>query len=155
MYCYVCGFYNPEDAPICSNCGTRLITNANPRFGTLEEFDKDNIIAQVFSKFESNFSDLFEEMGEMKRKIGTLDQDVVVLRNGLLSLVEILSEKGLIQRDKFSHIWENRILSDIQNKEERERFQAYKENILMMFHGRNRDAFEQLVLEGEGLIDDG
>ncbi len=155
MYCFVCGFYNPEDAPICSNCGTRLITNANPRFGTLEEFDKDNIIAQVFSKFESNFSDLFEELGEMRRKIAALDQDVVVLRTGLLSLVEILSEKGLIQRDKFSHIWENRILSDIQNKEERERFQAYKENILMMFHGRNREGFKQLVQEAESLIDVG
>jgi len=155
MYCYVCGFYNSEDAPICSNCGTRLITNANPRFGTLDEFDKDNIIAQVFSKFENNFSDLFEEMGGLKRKIGTLDQDIVVLRNGLLSLVEILSEKGLIQRDKFSHIWENRILSDIQNKEERERFQAYKESILMMFHGRNRDVCEQLVLDAESLIEEG
>ncbi len=155
MYCYLCGFYNPEDVPICSNCGARLITNANPRFGTLEEFDKDNVIAQVFSKFESNFSNLFEEITELKRRIAALDQDVVVLRNGLLSLVEMLSEKNLIQREKFSHIWENRILSDIQNQEERERFHSHKENILMMFHGRNREAFQQLVLDAELLIEEG
>jgi len=152
MYCYACGFYNPEDVPACMNCGARLISNTNPRFGSLEEFDKDNIIAQVFSKFESNFSDLFEALEELRSRISTLEHDTVVLRNGLLSLVEMLAEKDLIKQEKFSHIWENRIISDLQNREERDRFNAHKENILMMYAGRNRKGFERLIRDAEDRI---
>ena len=155
MYCYACGFFNPEDTPICVNCGARLITNANPRFGTMEEFDNDNVIAQVFSKFESNFSSLFEELQELKDRIGDMEQDTVVLRNGLASLADLLSEKGLIKHEKFSHMWEDRILMDIQTREERERFMAHKENILMMYAGRNRKSFERLILDAEEMIQGG
>lgn len=155
MYCYACGFFNPEDTPVCMNCGARLITNANPRFGTMEEFDKDNILAQVFSKFENNFSSLFEELQDVKQRMATLEQDTVVLRNGLVSLVELLAQKDLIKQEKFSHMWEDRILSDIQNREERDRFITQKEDILMMYRGRNRKGFEGLIQDAEDRITGG
>jgi len=155
MYCYACGFFNPEDTPICINCGSRLITNTSPRFGTMEEFDKDNVIAQVFSKFESNFSSLFEELKELRDRIGSLEQDTVVLRNGLSSLADLLSEKGLIKQEKFSHMWEDRILMDIQTREERDRFSLHKENILMMYRGRHRKDFERMVSDAEDMINTG
>ncbi len=155
MYCYACGFFNPEDTPICVNCAARLITNTNPRFGTMEEFDKDNVIAQVFSKFENNFSSMFEELQELRTRITNLEQDTVVVRNGLASLVDLLSEKGLIKQEKFSHMWEDRILTDIQTREERERFLTHKENILMMYGGRNRKDFERLILDAEEMINGG
>lgn len=152
MYCYNCGFLNPEETPICINCGTKLVANANPKFGNLEEFDQDNIFTQVLSKFENNFSEIFEELMILQDKNVELDHEIVLLKSGLSSLVELLSEKDVIKHDKFSHIWENSIINDIKIKEEKERFLDQKESIVLMHKGKQKSSFKKIILKAEETI---
>jgi tetratricopeptide (TPR) repeat protein len=155
MYCHNCGFFNPDEAPICINCGTKLVANASPKFGNLDEFDQDNIFAQVLSKFENNFSDIFEDLTSLQEKTKELEHEIVLLKSGLSSLVELLSEKDVIKHDKFSHVWENSIINDIKNKEEKERFLDQKESIVLMHKGKHKNAFRKTMLKAEEFIVNG
>ncbi|MCK7473647.1 MAG: hypothetical protein MZV49_09220 [Rhodopseudomonas palustris] len=94
-------------------------------------------------------------MATLKERISDPEEDLVVLRNGILSLVEVLSEKDIIQNQKFSHLWENRIMSDIHQSEERIRFLENKEGILMLHKSRDRSPFESLIQEAEDFIRSG
>ncbi len=151
MYCHVCGFLNPENTKVCLQCGARLISNTNPRYGDLSEFDNDNIVAQLISKFEENFSAIFETIDALAKKSEHLESQLMELRSGLLTLVDLLSEKDLIKREKFSHIWENNIIINMEIEEERDRFISMKDEIILVEEKSKKDKLELLLNRVEDL----
>ncbi len=145
MICHKCGFLNPDNTKICLSCGAKLITNINPKFGDLSEFDNNNLVTQLISKFEENFSNIFDNIETLQKRTEKLESQLMELRSGLFTLVDLLSEKDLIKREKFSHIWENNILQHIAIEEERDKFLSIKDEILLI-EGKNRKEKLEAIL---------
>ncbi len=155
MICHNCGFLNPDDTKVCLSCGAKLITNINPKFGDLSEFDNNNLIAQLISKFEENFSAIFDSIEKLQKRTDRLESQIMELRSGLFTLVDLLSEKDLIKKEKFSHIWENNILAHIAIEEERDKFLSMKDEILLIEEKNKKEKLEAILNKVEDLYNDG
>ncbi|BBB32039.1 conserved hypothetical protein [Thermotomaculum hydrothermale] len=155
MICHKCGFLNPDNTKICLSCGAKLITNINPKFGDLSEFDNNNLVTQLISKFEENFSNIFDELERLNKRTEKLESQIMELRSGLFTLVDLLSEKDLIKREKFSHIWENNILLHIAMEEERDKFLSLKDEILLMEENSKKEKLESTLNKVESYYNTG
>ncbi len=155
MICLKCGFLNPDNTQVCLSCGAKLITNVNPKFGDLSEFDNNNIVAQLISKFEDNFSTIFQALTHLEEKTEFLENQIMELKSGLNTLVDLLSEKDLIKREKFSHVWENNILQHIAKQEEKEKFLSMKEEIVLIEENSKKEKLEEVLNKAESLYNTG
>ena len=155
MLCHRCFHINPDNVTHCLKCGARLITNTNPKFGDLSEFDENNLVTKLISKFEENFSNIFADMRELEKRTEKLEALTMELRSGLFTLVDLLSEKNLIKKEKFSHIWENNILLRLAVEEEREKFISMKDEILLIEENNKKDRLEQVLNKAERYYDTG
>ncbi len=155
MICHKCGFLNPDNTKVCLSCGAKLITNINPKFGDLSEFDSNNLITQLISKFEENFSNIFDSIERLQKRTDRLESQIMELRSGLFTLVDLLSEKDLIKREKFSHIWENNILLHIAIEEERDKFLSLKDEILLIEGNSKKEKLEAILNKVEAYYNAG
>ncbi len=151
MICHKCGFLNPSNTNICLKCGAKLITNTNPKFGDLSEFDSNNLVAQLVSRFEDNFSTIFETIEHLEERTKQLETQILELQSGLFTLVDLLAEKKLIKKEKFSHIWENNIILDTAAEEEKEMFLSMKEEMLLIEPKSRKENLELLLNKAEEL----
>jgi Flp pilus assembly protein TadD len=73
----------------------------------------------------------------------------------LKSLVDLLTDDGVIQGSRLERLWINRCQKDAEEQQESERREELRLKILAEYHGAERPAFEQFINEGFLFIDDG
>lgn len=151
MICHKCGFLNPGNTKICLSCGAKLFANTNPKFGDLSEFDSENVVTQLISRFEENFSEIFETIDILNARTEKLENEIIALKSGLFTLVDLLSEKNLIKREKFSHVWEDNLLQNMAIEKEKDKFLFLKDEILLVENQRKKEQLAQTLNEVETL----
>jgi Flp pilus assembly protein TadD len=71
------------------------------------------------------------------------------------SLVDLLTDDGLVQGVRLERLWLNRCQKDAEEQQESERREELRLRILSYYRGQERVAFEQRINEGFLFIDDG
>ncbi len=70
------------------------------------------------------------------------------------ALVSLLTDDGIVQKEKLEELWNSRCQKDAEEQEESSRREQLRVKILAGFHGKERAAFEQNINEGFLFIED-
>ncbi len=151
MLCQVCGRKSSEDAEYCYHCHHKLLVLSGPftvedqeafESNPEEQFSFDEHLLERISILEEV---LKRTAGTLRQVLGALyklEQKTLVNQTGLTSLRELLDAKEVVARGEWSELWESRMDYQLLALEKRERFISVRENILALYSGEQREAFE-------------
>lgn len=160
MFCQLCGAPNPDDASRCRKCGQKLYVvsgDATESSEPGEEFDADPDGDVSFDEHLLERISILEEVVKrtaqaMRRGLGTLHQleeKILLNHTGLLSLRQILEDRGVVERREWTELWEERLDRQLLAMEKRDRFADAKVQISALFDGDDGHAFETCLDEAE------
>lgn len=160
MFCQLCGAANEDDAVKCRNCGQKLLvlSGTNSVSEALEaSFDPDPESQLPFDEHLLERVSILEEVVKrtaqaMRKGLGTLhslEQKILLNHSGLLSLRQVLDEENLVERTRWTELWESRLDRQLLALEKRERFVQARERITDLYEGDDPGAFRGRLDEAE------
>jgi Flp pilus assembly protein TadD len=158
-YCQKCLAANPLGQEFCARCGTRLMIIVEPPAARYEIADSaasnEEHLLERISSLENNLARLTEKLERSLDLLLRQAQNAHFDRAMLKSLVDLLTDDGVVQGDKLERLWLNRCQKDAEEQQESERRKELRQRILSYYRGSERLAFEQRINEGFLFIDDG
>jgi tetratricopeptide (TPR) repeat protein len=158
-FCQKCLAANPFGQELCGRCGTRLMLLVEPPTG---RFEADMMSAGPEEHLLERVSALENRLSRMTDR---LEQSLKLLlrqaRNSyfdhalLESLISLLSEAGGIDREKLEALWHERCQRDSLERDEIERRERLREEIVASYSGPKTEAFAQAITEGMELLTGG
>ena len=158
-YCQKCLAANPLGQEFCARCGTRLMIIVEPpaaRYDSSESgaSNEEHLLERI-SALENSHTRLAEKLGRGLDLLLRQAQNAHFDRALVKSLVDLLTDDGVVQGSKLERLWINRCQKDAEEQQESERREELRLKILANYHGPERVTFEQCVNEGFLFIDDG
>lgn len=151
-YCQKCLAANPFGQELCARCGTRLMLVVEPPTG---RFETDMMSAGSEEHLLERVSAL---ENRLMRITDRLEQSLNLLlrqaRNSyfdhalLESLIGLLSEAGGIDREKLEALWHERCRTDSVVRDEMERRDRLRQDIVESYRGPKPETFAQIIAEG-------
>ncbi len=158
-YCQKCLAANPLGQEFCARCGTRLMIIVEPPAARYESAESaasnEEHLLERISALESSQSRLTEKLGRSLDLLLRQAQNAHFDRALVKSLVDLLTDDGVVQGSRLERLWINRCQKDAEEQQESERREELRLRILADYQGSERLAFEQYVNEGFLFIDDG
>lgn len=158
-YCQKCLAANPLGQEFCARCGTRLMIIVEPPAARYESFESaasnEEHLLERISALESSHARLTEKLGRGLDLLLRQAQNAHFDRALVKSLVDLLTDDGVVQGSKLERLWINRCQKDAEEQQESERREELRLKILANYHGPERVSFEQSINEGFLFIDDG
>ncbi|HKS27984.1 MAG TPA: tetratricopeptide repeat protein [Pyrinomonadaceae bacterium] len=158
-YCQKCLAPNPFGQELCGRCGTRLMLIVEPPTG---RFETDMMGAGPEEHLLERVSAL---ENRLMRITDRLEQSLNLLlrqaRNSyfdhalLESLISLLSEAGTVDREKLEGFWHERCQRDSLERDEIERRERLRAEIVAGYKGQRAEDFAQDVAEGMELLTEG
>lgn len=158
MFCQLCGASNDDEATRCRTCGHKLLVVS----GHLGEDEQRDLEADPEGQlsFDEHLLErvsILEEVVKrtaqaMRKGLGTLhllEQKILLNHSGLLSLRQVLDEAGLVERTRWTELWESRLDRQLLALEKRDRFADVRERIADLYGGQDAGAFRSLLDEAE------
>lgn len=160
MFCQLCGSSNDDDALKCLNCGQKLLvlsglTSGGAGLELSVEADPesqlpfDEHLLERISILEEVVKRTAQAMRKGLGSLHSLEQKILLNHSGLLSLRQVLDESGLVDRTRWTELWENRLDRQLLALEKRERFVEARERIVDLYEGDDPGAFRHLLDEAE------
>ncbi len=158
MLCQVCSANNSDDREYCRRCHNRLLVISGG-FSAEDLEDLESAPDEQFSLDEHLLEriSILEEVvrrttTSLRQTVGTLyklEQKILVNQTGITTLRDLLESKGVLSREEWGELWENRMDYQLLALEKRERFTAIKGQIAALYRGESREAFGQCLEEAE------
>ncbi|HEX8175175.1 MAG TPA: tetratricopeptide repeat protein [Pyrinomonadaceae bacterium] len=158
-YCQKCLAANPFGQELCARCGTRLMLIVEPPTG---RFESDVMTAGPEEHLLERVSAL---ENRLMRITDRLEQSLNLLlrqaRNSyfdhalLESLISLLSEAGAVDREKLEGLWHERCQRDSVERDEIERRDRLRAEIVASYQGPQAEDFAQDVAEAMELLTEG
>ncbi|HNX94809.1 MAG TPA: tetratricopeptide repeat protein [Holophaga sp.] len=158
-YCQNCFTWNPGDRETCRKCGTRLLIVTGDQGWDVEEEDADNgedldeHLLERITGIEENVRRIETYLETVSEQLGKLERSEVMLRNGLMSLVQQMEERGQLDGHAFSHRWEELVEENLQLISARELFTRYRARILPIAKPRSMSQLKRAMLETSAFLD--
>jgi tetratricopeptide (TPR) repeat protein len=159
-YCQNCFTWNPGEREICRKCGTRLLIVAGDQ--TWEEGeemeaedDLDEHLLERITGLEETLRRVETYLETVSDQLGRLERSEVMLRNGLMSLVQEMEQKGQLDGRAFSERWEQLVEENLQLISARELFTRYRARILPIAKPKVVSQLRRALLETSALLDNG
>ncbi len=158
-YCQNCFTWNPGERETCRKCGTRLLIVTGDQ-GWEEEEDEatagddlDEHLLERITGLEENLRRIETYLETVSDQLGRLERSEVMLRNGLMSLVQQMEERGQLDGQAFSTHWEELVEENLQLISARELFTRYRARILPIAKPRSMSQLKRALLETSALLD--
>jgi len=159
-YCQNCFTWNPGEREICRKCGTRLLIVAGDQTWEEEEpmeaeDDLDEHLLERITGLEETLRRVETYLETVSDQLGRLERSEVMLRNGLMSLVQEMEQKGQLDAHAFSGRWEQLVEENLQLISAREMFTRYRARILPIAKPKAVSQLRRALLETSALLDNG
>jgi len=159
-YCQNCFTWNPGEREVCRKCGTRLLIVAGDQTWDEEESmeaedDLDEHLLERITGLEETLRRVETYLETVSDQLGRLERSEVMLRNGLMSLVQEMEQKGQLDGHAFSSRWEQLVEENLQLISAREMFTRYRARILPIAKPKAVSQLRRALLETSALLDNG
>jgi tetratricopeptide (TPR) repeat protein len=159
-YCQNCFTWNPGEREICRKCGTRLLIVAGDQTWDEEEAietedDLDEHLLERITGLEETLRRVETYLETVSDQLGRLERSEVMLRNGLMSLVQEMEQKGQLDGRAFSSRWEQLVEENLQLISAREIFTRYRARILPIAKPKAGSQLRRALLETSALLENG
>jgi tetratricopeptide (TPR) repeat protein len=159
-YCQNCFTWNPGEREVCRKCGTRLLIVAGDQTWEEEqeletEDDLDEHLLERITGLEETLRRVETYLETVSDQLGRLERSEVMLRNGLMSLVQEMEQKGQLDGRAFSSRWEHLVEENLQLISAREVFTRYRARILPMAKPKAASQLRRALLETSALLENG
>lgn len=116
--------------------------------------NEEHLLERI-SALENNLARLTEKLERGLDLLLRQAQNAHFDRALMKSLVDLLTDDGVVQSARLERTWINRCQKDAEEQQESERREEVRLRILANYHGPEHIAFEQRINEGFLFIDDG
>jgi tetratricopeptide (TPR) repeat protein len=159
-YCQNCFTWNPGEREVCRKCGTRLLIVAGDQTWEEEQElenddDLDEHLLERITGLEETLRRVETYLETVSDQLGRLERSEVMLRNGLMSLVQEMEQKGQLDGRAFSSRWEQLVEENLQLISAREVFTRYRARILPMAKPKAASQLRRALLETSALLENG
>jgi cytochrome c-type biogenesis protein CcmH/NrfG/ribosomal protein L40E len=161
-YCQNCMTWNPGDRDVCRKCGTRLLIvtgdhgwdyDVEESPGAETEEDLEEHLLERITGLEESSKRIETYLETVSDQLGKLERSEVMLRNGLMSLVQELEQKNLLDAQAFSQRWEMAVEDNLHLLSARELFTRYRARILPIAKSKAVSQLRRALLETTALLD--
>jgi tetratricopeptide (TPR) repeat protein len=160
-YCQNCLAWNPGDREACRKCGTRLLIVTGDHSwddevdvaGIETEEDLDEHLLERITGLEEGLKRVETYLETVSDQLGKLERSEVMLRNGLMSLVQELGQKNMLDAQTFSYRWEMAVEENLQLLSARELFTRYRARIMPISKAKSMAQLRRALLETTALLD--
>jgi len=157
LFCQSCGARNGEDEEFCCRCHQKLLVVSGSPVPEEDLYVEDLEASFSFDEHLLERISILEEA--VKRSVDTVRQllgalrqqerSILINHSGVATLRDLLTEKGIIDQQEWSDLWESKMDYQLLALEKRERFLAVKERILTLYHGGHREVFTEHLEDAE------
>jgi len=157
-FCQSCFTWNPGDRETCRKCGNRLlIVTGDQTWDEGEEpeeqEDLDEHLLERITGLEESLRRVETYLETVSDQLGRLERSEIMLRNGLMSLVQELEEKGRLDGHAFSSRWEDLVEENLQLIGAREMFTRYRARILPISKPKSTSQLRRALLETAAFLE--
>ncbi|MCL1907851.1 MAG: tetratricopeptide repeat protein [Holophagaceae bacterium] len=161
-YCQKCTTWNPGDRETCRKCGTRLLIvtgdhswEDEEEVGVETEEDLDEHLLERITGLEETLRRVETYLETISDQLGKLERSEVMLRNGLMSLVQELEHENQLDPQAFTRRWEGAVEENLQLLGAREIFTRYRARILPIARAKSVSHLRRILLETTALLENG
>ena len=160
-YCQNCLSWNPGDRETCIKCGTRLLILAGDQ--TWEDDadetdageDLEEHLLERITGLEETLRRVETYLETVSDQLGKLERSEVMLRNGLMALVQEMEQNRQLDAHAFSERWESLVEENLHLISARELFTRYRARILPIAKPKAVSQLRRALLETSALLDNG
>ena len=158
-FCQNCLSWNPGDRETCLKCGTRLLILAGDQTWEDEPEDTDGgedleeHLLERITGLEETMRRVETYLETVSDQLGKLERSEVMLRNGLMALVQEMEHNRQLDAHAFSERWENLVEENLHLISARELFTRYRARILPMARPKSMAQLKRALLETTALLE--
>ena len=158
-YCQNCLSWNPGDRETCVKCGTRLLILAGDQTweDDAEESDagedlEEHLLERI-TGLEETLRRVETYLETVSDQLGKLERSEVMLRNGLMALVQEMEQNRQLDAHAFSERWESLVEENLHLISARELFTRYRARILPIARPKSMSQLKRALLETAALLE--
>ena len=158
-YCQNCLAWNPGDRETCVKCGTRLLILAGDQTWEDEPDepeggeDLEEHLLERITGLEETLRRVETYLETVSDQLGKLERSEVMLRNGLMALVQEMEQKRQLDAHAFSQRWEQLVEENLHLISARELFTRYRARILPIARPKSMSQLKRALLETTALLE--
>jgi predicted Zn-dependent protease len=159
-FCQKCTAWNPGSRETCKKCGTRLLIvtgdhswDDEEEIGAESDQDLDEYLLERITGLEENLRRIETYLETVSEQLGKLERSEIMLRNGLMSLVQELETKNALDAQAFGQRWESAVEENLQFLGARELFTRYKARILPITKAKSMAHVRRALLEATAMLE--
>ncbi|BDU68490.1 hypothetical protein GETHOR_05910 [Geothrix oryzae] len=158
-YCQNCLTWNPGDRETCVKCGTRLLILAGDQTWEDEPEeaeggeDLEEHLLERITGLEETLRRVETYLETVSDQLGKLERSEVMLRNGLMALVQEMEQKRQLDAHAFSERWEHLVEENLNLISARELFTRYRARILPIARPKSMSQLKRALLETTALLE--
>ncbi len=158
-FCQNCLSWNPGDRETCLKCGTRLLIMAGDQSWEDEAEDTDGgedleeHLLERITGLEETLRRVETYLETVSDQLGKLERSEVMLRNGLMALVQEMEQHRQLDAHAFSERWESLVEENLHLIGARELFTRYRARILPIARPKSMSQLKRALLETTALLE--
>lgn len=158
-YCQNCLAWNPGERETCLKCGTRLLILAGDQSWEDEPEDADagedleEHLLERITGLEETMRRVETYLETVSDQMGKLERSEVMLRNGLMALVQEMEHNRQLDARAFSERWEHLVEENLHLISARELFTRYRARILPIARPKSMSQLKRALLETTALLE--
>ncbi len=158
-YCQNCLSWNPGERETCLKCGTRLLILAGDQTWEDEADDTDGgedleeHLLERITGLEETLRRVETYLETVSDQLGKLERSEVMLRNGLMALVQEMEQNRQLDAHAFSERWEHLVEENLHLIGARELFTRYRARILPIARPKSMAQLKRALLETTALLE--
>ena len=158
-YCQNCLSWNPGERETCAKCGTRLLILPGDQTWEDEGEESDSgedleeHLLERITGLEETVRRVETYLETVSDQLGKLERSEVMLRNGLMALVQEMEQNRQLDAHAFSERWEHLVEENLHLISAREVFTRYRARILPIARPRSMSQLKRALLETSALLE--
>ena len=158
-YCQNCLTWNSGERETCVKCGTRLLILVGDQTWEDEPEDSDagedleEHLLERITGLEETVRRVETYLETVSDQLGKLERSEVMLRNGLMALVQEMEQKRQLDAHAFSERWEHLVEENLHLISARELFTRYRARILPIARPKSMSQLKRALLETTALLE--
>lgn len=159
-YCQNCLTWNTGDRETCFKCGTRLLIVSGDQGWEDEETeeageDLEEHLLERITGLEETVRRIETYLETVSDQMGKLERSEVMLRNGLMALVQEMEQHKQLDAQAFSDRWEQLVEENLHLISAREIFTRYRARILPIARPKSMAQLRRALLETTAMLEGG
>ncbi len=157
-FCQNCFTWNAGDRETCRKCGMRLFIMAGDQTWEEEEVveteeDLDEHLLERITALEETLRRVETYLETVSDQLGKLERSEVMLRNGLMALVQEMESRNQLDGGSFSQRWEHLVEENLHLIGARELFTRYRARILPIAKPKSMSQLKRALLETSAFLE--